>query len=90
MQYFYRELKSGASKDQALRRAKLRYLEQADAITARPLYWANFVLIGNSDPLNMTKGRYYQWLLLAGGILAFGTFLYLSFRVNPKKPLIKT
>ncbi|MDF9798405.1 CHAT domain-containing protein [Catalinimonas alkaloidigena] len=51
MQNFYQALNKGSSKAEALRTAKLQYLEQADANTAAPYYWSGFVLISNNqDP----------------------------------------
>lgn len=46
MTLFYQELKKGHPYAQALRIAKLRYLEQADNITADPYYWGAFIYLG--------------------------------------------
>jgi CHAT domain-containing protein len=47
MQRFYRHLKSGASKDEALRQVQVEFLHLPKF--ARPFYWAAFLLVG--DPL---------------------------------------
>lgn len=58
MESFYRLLKSGLTKDEALRRAKLSYLERApDNARAHPKYWAAFIPTGNMDAL----GRRWDW-----------------------------
>lgn len=49
---FYKGLKEGKSKDEALQTAKLAFLEKADAkITAHPFFWAGFVILGDADPI---------------------------------------
>ena len=45
MEDFYRALRSGVSKDEALRRAQ-QQLIRSDTF-AHPYYWAPFVLIGD-------------------------------------------
>ena len=45
MRLFYHHLQRGASRAEALRRAKLRFLEEGGAL-AHPHYWAAFVLTG--------------------------------------------
>ncbi|MEL7340398.1 MAG: CHAT domain-containing protein, partial [Bacteroidota bacterium] len=43
----YEGLQAGMSKDEALREAKLRYIQQSDQLGAHPFYWAAFVPIGD-------------------------------------------
>lgn len=52
MAAFYKNLADGASKDDALRQAKLDFLRNADNIKSDPFYWAGFVLIGDTEPVN--------------------------------------
>ena len=46
MQVFYHHLQRGVTRDEALRRAKLRFLESGSTL-AHPHYWAAFVLTGD-------------------------------------------
>ena len=46
---FCKNLKKGMPKDEALQRAKLKYLESSDH--SHPFYWATFVLIGDNLPV---------------------------------------
>ena len=46
MQVFYHHLQSGLPRDEALRRAKLRFLESGSAL-ADPHFWGAFVLTGD-------------------------------------------
>ncbi len=67
MSSFYRNLKKGKTKDEALRAAKLEYLESAGSRKAHPHYWLSFVSIGDNSPLYISYD-YYFFILL---ILAF-------------------
>jgi CHAT domain-containing protein len=50
MESFYRHLRSGLPKDQALQQAKLDYLSQTlDPALKHPYYWAGFVLSGDTS-----------------------------------------
>lgn len=52
MKFFYDELDKGKSKDEALRQAKLNYLQHSDEISADPFLWSSFILIGDARPLS--------------------------------------
>ena len=49
MDDFYGQLLEGVTIDDALRPAKLRYLERADELTADPKIWAPLVAYGTVD-----------------------------------------
>ncbi len=73
MVHYYKHLKSGKTKDQALRAAKLDFLDE-DVVNPRhqaPYYWAAFVHIGNAEALEH-KTNWWLWLsalaLIIGGI----------------------
>ena len=66
MQHFFTHLHDGAPKDQALREAKLNYLNEARSAQAHPYYWAAFVQVGDSDPLS-SDNRFLQWWWIAVG-----------------------
>lgn len=53
MQLFYTGLKNGLTQDDALRQAKLTYLNTADEMKMHPFYWANFILIGAANPIHV-------------------------------------
>ena len=79
MQYFYESLDSGKEKAEALRDAKLRYLQSADANTAAPYYWSAFVLISSEQ--NHNSGI-PAWLVF---VLILGTSIFVSwFFINKK------
>ena len=68
MDYFYRFLSEGMPKDEALRRAKLSYLETTSIQKAHPYFWSNFVLIGDDKPVGHSPIAIEQWGYAFGGI----------------------
>jgi CHAT domain-containing protein len=60
---FYQYLNQGMHKEEALSRAKLSYLEQADNLTAHPFYWSGHVPIGNMEPV-LTDDFSWRWLFI--------------------------
>jgi hypothetical protein len=86
MQYFYEELNQGITYSTALRNAKLRYLDNADNITANPYYWGAFIYLG--QPMDNTSSN--SKIIWAGisllALLVFLTFIYL-YRLRKKQVL---
>lgn len=67
MRVFYKELKKGKSKSEALRTAKLEYLENASMFRSNPFYWGSFFVLGDDSPVefNDSNAKFY-WL---GGLM---------------------
>ncbi|MCB0837767.1 MAG: CHAT domain-containing protein, partial [Bacteroidetes bacterium] len=74
---FFRNLKEGKNRAEALHQAKLDYLASADPLKAHPVHWANFVLIGNPEPLEEGLPLWIWGLIGIGVVLAGGVFLWL-------------
>ena len=53
-------------KDEALRKAKLSYIETAQGRMAAPQYWAGLVLIGNTSSTDLSDSVDWWWHVLAG------------------------
>jgi len=51
MYSFFEELLKGKNKDEALRQAKLTYLEDNPKSASHPIYWAGFITTGNNAAL---------------------------------------
>lgn len=66
MPMFYRNLTEGLPKDEALRQAKLNFLASSPDHLHDPRMWANFVLIGDSTPLNEPDDSGWMWWLILG------------------------
>lgn len=58
MDEFYRQLSKGRDKDEALRSAKLNYLDSAEESKAHPYFWAAHVLIGDTSSF---RSNYQGW-----------------------------
>jgi CHAT domain-containing protein/tetratricopeptide (TPR) repeat protein len=74
---FHKNLSSGMSKDRALQRAKNDYLkEDRDMTKMSPYLWANLVLIGDVEPLQLTEsdGLKWYWIVVVAAIIILGFF----------------
>ncbi|WP_339918266.1 CHAT domain-containing protein [Yeosuana marina] len=69
MKSFYKNLSDGLSKKEALRQAKLTYLNSNDdAFLRHPYYWSGIIITGNTMPLQTTN--YVLWVIsIFAGIL---------------------
>jgi pentatricopeptide repeat protein len=70
MQAFYQNLSQGMDKAEALRQAKLNYINLAQGIAAHPAFWAPFIQLGDSEPIELgTGGAMKYWWVIALGAL---------------------
>jgi len=70
MTSFYKELKRGVGKADALRNAKLSYLAQADQNTSDPYYWAAFTMIGDNQSVKIGHAiQTWIWIIAAISIV---------------------
>jgi len=73
MTYFYQHLSEGETKDEALKNAKLDYLEiTEDPLLKHPYYWSGFVVTGNTEAL--VESHNYWWSLLLMPFVIVGVF----------------
>lgn len=80
MTAFYRELKNGSTKDNALRNAQMTFLnDSSDPLSQHPYFWAGFVVMGDATPLPSWSPHL---LSLAGAFLLIllSVAIYLSRR----------
>jgi len=66
---FYKNLNTGMKKNEALRIAKLKYLETAHPSRLHPFYWAGFVLVGNERAVWPVDSMTFQKVVGFGFIL---------------------
>lgn len=66
---FYQNLQDGQRKSEALRNAKLTYLEKADNPSSNPYYWASLIQLGNDEPINKTS--HVLWVTIALALSVF-------------------
>ncbi len=76
MTSFYAYLKEGRPKDEALRLAKLDFIENYQGEAVHPFYWAGFIAIGDMSPIELSGG--FTWwfaglmvVLTAAGLVWF-------------------
>lgn len=68
---FYQHLKTGLSKNEALRQAKLQYLDEVKMNQlAHPYFWAGFMLMGDTSPIQTSS--WWIWWLTGGILLLLG------------------
>lgn len=76
MVHFYKNLKQGMNKSEAIRQAKLQYMEDNPGITSHPFFWSTFVAIGDMQPIK--RDSFWQsvgWQVLLVIIIALGFFV---------------
>jgi len=73
---FYRFLKKGKSKSEALRLAKIEFLKNnKNTVLNHPYYWSGFVINGNVDPIQIGKPTDTVWWLLAAFLIVIVAFI---------------
>lgn len=61
---FYKYLKEGQNKAEALRSAKLDFLRTSNNITSNPYYWGSFFILGNTESISFkTNDQRWFWFL---------------------------
>ncbi|MEO6948245.1 MAG: CHAT domain-containing tetratricopeptide repeat protein [Ginsengibacter sp.] len=82
---FYENLLKGMDKDEALRAAKLTYLETADGRMLSPQYWAGLVIVGDTSPVDIKKNHAGKKGLILGVLTAvlLGGFVLWMIRRRP-------
>ena len=61
---FYHAINEGLKKNDALRAAKIKYLEEASPESTHPYYWAALTINGNMEAIATQKRGYFFYLLL--------------------------
>jgi len=86
MQFFFQYLKKGYTKDEALKTAKLDFIQEYPT-RAHPLFWAGFVPSGNMAIINIEEEGNYQWFwvfIIVAIFISGGIVISRSFRQNKK------
>ncbi|MAU14972.1 MAG: hypothetical protein CMH46_05470 [Muricauda sp.] len=71
---FYGYLENGLAKDEALRSAKLDYLNHAEGRTLHPQYWAGLILMGDTDPIQLSPTMDNYWIIIFLGLVLVAIF----------------
>ncbi len=83
MPLFYTYLSEGASKPEALRKAKLHFLKTSDYPFHHPFYWSSFDYIGDDQAVGVGKDTLsvlkWEWIILILAVLLLpGLFTFLK------------
>lgn len=81
---FYKNLIDGLPKDEALRLAKLSYLQHAEGRMLAPQYWAGLVIMGDTSPILIKQKSTVKILIISCILLALLSGGYFFFRRNKK------
>ncbi|MEZ5043863.1 MAG: CHAT domain-containing tetratricopeptide repeat protein [Saprospiraceae bacterium] len=73
---FYKYLKKGQTKDQAIRQAKLDFLGSADKVRQHPFFWAAFVQMGDPIALQLGGNIGNGWWIGLIGLLGLIAAMY--------------
>lgn len=84
MEYFYKNIAEGKPRHEALRQAKIEYLDNCDKLTAHPHYWAAYMNVGDISPLE-GFGKKSTPFLLYGALSIVFAFSVLIFLRKRKK-----
>jgi len=71
---FYDYLSEGYAKDEAMRMAKLDYIEHAKELTAHPFFWASFINVGEEQAVQLIRKTSW-WMYLIMGVVALSVLL---------------
>lgn len=78
MHGFFAFIKEGYAKDEALREAKLQFIQTSKHKDVHPFFWASFVPIGNMESIDLSSAwsTYLWWGMGAIALLVIVFFIY--------------
>ncbi len=79
---FHKYLAQGLPKDEALQKAKLDFIAGNSLEKSLPYYWANMILIGNADPVELNSPN-TGWII-GLGLVALVVFTVVIYRKKAK------
>lgn len=77
---FYENLKKGYSKSASLRKARIKYLHNADQLRSHPYFWASMVVYGDNSSLYFTK-----YLIITLLLAVFITCIYIMVYLRKRR-----
>lgn len=77
LEAFYNNLTLGHEKDEALRLAKLWYLDNTNGRMLAPQYWAGLVIMGDTSAIELQQKSNFWWMPLLGILIALVGFYFL-------------
>ncbi|PTX63488.1 CHAT domain-containing protein [Kordia periserrulae] len=81
MEHFYSNLKVGNTKSEALKNAKIHYLNKHKGTKlAQPYYWTGFVLYGDKSAVSIAQTSNSSWYIAIAIMLFISLFAFVKFR----------
>ncbi|HXB06702.1 MAG TPA: CHAT domain-containing tetratricopeptide repeat protein, partial [Puia sp.] len=85
-QKFNEYIYSGMNKDEALQKAKLYYMFEDKNGSLLPCYWADMILIGNTEPVAFSRGMSAGWIMpVALSLVCMCAFVLYRMRVRRRR-----
>jgi len=86
MDYFYKYIAQGKPRHEALRQAKLEYLDNCDKLTSHPHYWAAYMNVGDMSPLEGFAKKKIPFSTYGAivSLLAISLLLFLGWKYKKK------
>ncbi|MBN2805878.1 MAG: CHAT domain-containing protein [Prolixibacteraceae bacterium] len=81
---FYHYLFRGFQKSEALRRAKLDHIKNADPLKAHPYFWQGYILVGDPSPIKFNNNVIIGMLGFIAILIFFAHFLVRMIRRHKK------
>lgn len=72
---FIHHLRQGKATDEALRLAKLDYLQRAEGRVLAPVYWSGLILMGQPGTIALKENKRTIWWILGGTVMALAPVL---------------
>jgi len=78
LETFFKKIKKGKPKDEALQQAKLNYLENTPTKFSHPNYWAGLVLTGNTQAMQFQNSLSGVWWVLVLFLILFSGYILIK------------
>ena len=78
MKHYYENLRDGQSKNQALQKAKIHYLQTVSKDKQHPYYWAAFITYGDMNALDFNQSFPSGYILGLGLLLLIMAMFFFS------------
>ena len=81
MEHFFRNLNKGMTKDDALRKSKLTFLNNpGNKFFSHPYYWSAFILVGDATPISQNIISDYTVVVGLAGFLIFLIIVFIMYK----------
>lgn len=82
IEQFYKNLSEGMEKDEAIRQAKLYYLDNYPAEYTHPFMWAAFVQVGDYSSIQINHKSNWNYYIIGAVVFLLGLFLLFTLKMK--------